>query len=140
MYERTQHLSELIDRSPVSPLQMRVLLLCFLIVLLDGFDTAAIGYIAPELIQHWNIERAQLAPAFGAGLFGMLLGSFCFGPLADRHGRKTVLLSCVAIFALGTLASALSPNIEVLSLRNKTNRLEELFVSLVEKNLSKVAV
>lgn len=116
MYERTQHLSELIDRSPLGALQIRVLLLCFLIVLLDGFDTAAIGYIAPELIHSWNIERAQLAPAFGAGLFGMLLGSFCFGPLADRHGRKVVLLTCVAIFGLGTLATALSPNIEVLSI------------------------
>lgn len=116
MYERTQNLTELIDRSPLSLLQIRVLLLCFLIVLLDGFDTAAIGYIAPELIHSWNIEGAQLAPVFGAGLFGMLLGSFCFGPLADRHGRKIVLLSCVLIFALGTLASALAPNIEVLGI------------------------
>lgn len=115
MSHRTQNLTELIDQSPLSRLQIRVLVLCFLVVLLDGFDTAAIGYIAPELLQSWHIERAQLAPVFGAGLFGMLLGSFCFGPLADRHGRKSVLLVCVLIFALGTLASALSPSVEVLA-------------------------
>ncbi|QIH09544.1 MULTISPECIES: MFS transporter [unclassified Pseudomonas] len=115
MHQRTQNPCEIIDRSPVSALQIRVLLLCFLILVMDGFDTAAIGYIAPELIRNWGIERAQLAPAFGAGLFGMLLGSFCFGPLADRLGRKSVLLICVLIFALGTLASALSPSIEVLA-------------------------
>ena len=115
MSHSTQNLTELIDQSPLSRLQIRVLVLCFLVVLLDGFDTAAIGYIAPELLQSWHIERAQLAPVFGAGLFGMLLGSFCFGPLADRHGRKSVLLVCVLIFALGTLASALSPSVEVLA-------------------------
>lgn len=115
MNARVHALTELIDRSPISALQVRVLVLCFLIVLLDGFDTAAIGYIAPELIRDWGIERTALAPAFGAGLFGMLLGSFCFGPLADRHGRKTVLLVCVLIIAGGTLACALAPSIEVLA-------------------------
>lgn len=115
MYDKTQKLTDIINNSPVSRLQIRVLLLCFLIVLLDGFDTAAIGYIAPELIKNWQIESVQLAPVFGAGLFGMLIGSFCFGPLADKFGRKSVLLICVLIFALGTLASALSPSIEVLA-------------------------
>ncbi|WP_415769996.1 MFS transporter [Pseudomonas sp. LB3P38] len=115
MYDRTQKLADIINDNPLSRLQIRVPLLCFLVVLLDGFDTAAIGYIAPELIQNWQIDRAQLAPAFGAGLVGMLIGSFCFGPLADKYGRKTVLLICVLIFALGTLASALSPSIAVLA-------------------------
>ncbi|WP_462380958.1 MFS transporter [Pseudomonas sp. Marseille-QA0892] len=116
MYDSTRKITDIIDQSRISPLQVRVLVLCFLVLLLDGFDTAAIGYIAPELISAWNIERADLAPAFGAGLFGMLVGSFCFGPIADKKGRKTVLLICVAIFALGTLASAFSPNIQILTL------------------------
>ncbi|MBK5550660.1 MFS transporter [Pseudomonas sp. TH03] len=115
MYDRTQKLADIINDSPLSRLQIRVLLLCFLIVLLDGFDTAVIGYIGPELIQSWHIDLAQLAPAFGAGLFGMLIGSFGFGPLADKYGRKTVLLICVSIFAVGTIASALSPSIDVLT-------------------------
>ncbi|MNO51137.1 4-hydroxybenzoate transporter PcaK [compost metagenome] len=107
--------SEIIDNSPLSALQVRVLFLCFLAVVLDGFDTAAIGYIAPELIQDWGIERSQLAPAFAAGLFGMLVGSVGFGPVADRRGRKFVLLVSLLIVSLGTLTCALAPNIEILA-------------------------
>ncbi|UGA37690.1 MFS transporter [Chromobacterium haemolyticum] len=77
---------------------------------------AAIGYIAPELIGQWGITRNQLAPAFGAGLFGMLVGNFAFGPVADRLGRKRVLLLCTLIFGLGTLTSAQSESIETLAL------------------------
>jgi AAHS family 4-hydroxybenzoate transporter-like MFS transporter len=115
MNRTTLRVSDIIDGAPLSALQVRVLLLCFLVVVLDGFDTAAIGYIAPELVREWGIERAQLAPTFAAGLFGMLLGSVCLGPVADRYGRKLVLLLSLAILALGTLACALAPNIEVLT-------------------------
>ncbi|ARS47325.1 4-hydroxybenzoate transporter [Ectopseudomonas mendocina] len=110
-----QSVSEIIDSSPLSALQIRVLLLCFLVVVLDGFDTAAIGYIAPELIREWGIERSQLAPAFAAGLFGMLVGSVGSGPLADRYGRKLLLLASLTIVAVGTLVCSLAPNIEVLT-------------------------
>ena len=58
--------------------------------------------------------------------------------LIDAHSLEVQVDKDVGITALfGQLALQ---NIEVTSLRNKTNRLEELFVSLVEKNLSKVAI
>lgn len=105
---RSVRIADIIDDSPISGLQVRVLVLCFLVMLLDGFDTAVIGYVAPELIIEWGIERSELAPAFGAGLFGMLLGAMGCGPLADRFGRKRVLLGGILVFALGTLAAACS--------------------------------
>lgn len=116
MNSTTLRVSDIIDQSPVSALQIKVLLLCFLVVVLDGFDTAAIGYIAPELIRDWGIERSQLAPAFAAGLFGMLLGNTAMGPFADRYGRKFALLLSLAIVAIGTLACAFATSIETLTL------------------------
>lgn len=105
---RSVRIADIIDDSPLSWLQVRVLLLCFLIMLLDGFDTAVIGYVAPELITQWGIDRSELAPAFGAGLFGMMVGAMACGPLADRFGRKRVLLGGILVFALGTLMAALA--------------------------------
>jgi AAHS family 4-hydroxybenzoate transporter-like MFS transporter len=68
--------------------QISVLVLCFLVVAVDGFDTAAVGYIAPALVEQWKVTRPQLAPLFGAGLFGLMAGAFVFGPIADKVGRK----------------------------------------------------
>ena len=58
--------------------------------------------------------------------------------LVDSRTLEVQVDKSMGITALFTQLA--QQNIEVLSLRNKTNRLEELFVSLVEKNLSKVAV
>lgn len=105
---------DLIDQHRLSGYQVLVLALCFGVVLLDGFDTAAIGYIAPALREDWQLKPSQLAPAFGAGLFGLMVGSLCFGPLADRAGRKPVLLGSVLLFGLATLATAAADSLTML--------------------------
>lgn len=105
---------DVIDESRVSPYQAMVLVLCFAVVLLDGFDTAVVGYIAPALRQEWHLTPPQLAPAFGAGLFGLMIGSLCLGPIADRFGRKPVLLGSTLLFGLATLATATSETFSTL--------------------------
>ncbi|MEZ2832208.1 MFS transporter [Serratia liquefaciens] len=109
-----QSVTDIVDQSPIGGLQIMTLLLCFIVLMINGLDASAMGYIAPELAQEWGIDRAELGPAFAAGLFGMLLGSFICGPAADRYGRKTVLLICSVIVALGTLGYAFSSSITVL--------------------------
>jgi MFS transporter, AAHS family, 4-hydroxybenzoate transporter len=101
-------ITEVIDRQPLSAFQIAIIVLCFLIVALDGVDTAAIGFIAPAIRAEWHISPAHLAPLFGAGLVGLTAGAFLFGPLADRLGRKRVLIFCVISFGVGSVACAMS--------------------------------
>ncbi|MES2871200.1 MAG: MFS transporter [Pseudomonadota bacterium] len=104
----------LINDKPLSTYQWRVVLLCFLIVFLDGLDTAAMGFIAPALSQDWGIDRASLGPVMSAALIGMVFGALGSGPLADRFGRKVVLVVSVFLFGLFSLLSAYSSNIDQL--------------------------
>ncbi|KKO13022.1 MULTISPECIES: MFS transporter [Pseudomonas] len=103
-----------INQQPLSRYQWRVVLLCFLIVFLDGLDTAAMGFIAPALSQDWGIDRASLGPVMSAALIGMVFGALGSGPLADRFGRKGVLVGAVLVFGGFSLASAYATNVEQL--------------------------
>jgi AAHS family 4-hydroxybenzoate transporter-like MFS transporter len=105
-----------IDSQPVARLQWRILSLCFLVTAIDGLDTAAIGFIAPALREHWQIGAAELGPVLGAALIGLMLGAFMAGPLADRFGRKRVLLASVACFGVFSLAAAFAQDLHSLAL------------------------
>ncbi len=103
-----------INQQPLSAYQWRVVILCFLIVFLDGLDTAAMGFIAPALSQEWGIDRASLGPVMSAALIGMVFGALGSGPLADRFGRKVVLVGAVLVFGGFSLASAYATNVDQL--------------------------
>ncbi|QRQ84255.1 MFS transporter [Cupriavidus oxalaticus] len=101
----------LIDNRPISRYQWLILVLCFLIVAIDGFDTAAIGYVAPALVQDWGIDKATLGPVMSAALFGLAFGAIFAGPMADRVGRKKVLVLSVFFFGACSLATAFAPSL-----------------------------
>lgn len=109
-----RELQTLLDAAPIGARQWRVIICCFLVVMLDGFDTAAIGFIAPDIRAHWQLSASELAPLFGAGLLGLTAGALLCGPLSDRFGRKRVIEFCVALFGLFSLLSAFSPDLETL--------------------------
>ncbi|MCK9987339.1 MAG: MFS transporter, AAHS family, 4-hydroxybenzoate transporter [Azoarcus sp.] len=104
-----------IDHQAFSGFQWLIFVLCFLIVLLDGFDTAAIGYIAPSLIQEWGVTKPDLAPVLSAALFGLAGGALVSGPLADRLGRRLVLNVAVLVFAVASLVSAFAADLQSLT-------------------------
>jgi MFS transporter, AAHS family, 4-hydroxybenzoate transporter len=103
---------DIIDAGRVSRFQAMIGALCFLIVALDGFDIAIIGFIAPHVRSDWNLSVIALGPLFSAGLLGLMMGAFLSGPLADRIGRRGVLILSVAWFGAACLGSAAAPNIE----------------------------
>ncbi|MDF3880964.1 MFS transporter [Cupriavidus basilensis] len=110
------NVQEFLDSRPFGPFHWKILLLCLTILILDGFDIVAMGFIAPALVADWRIPREALGPVLSMGLFGLAIGALTGGPLADRFGRRKVIIGAVFFFGLMSLASAWSPNIAVLSI------------------------
>ncbi|MFF7063761.1 MFS transporter [Pseudomonas sp. NPDC008258] len=105
-----------LDARPIGRQQWRVIVLGLLILVLDGFDTMMMGFIAPALIQDWGLQRQVLGPLMMSGLVGLSLGSLCAGPLADRLGRRWVIILSVAFFGFWSLACAFAQDLTMLTL------------------------
>jgi AAHS family 4-hydroxybenzoate transporter-like MFS transporter len=106
--------AEFIDQQPVGGFQIKLLLTCAAVLFLDGFDTTAIGYVAPSLAKEWALSKGALGPVFSAGLFGLMIGALTLGPLADRIGRKKIIIFSTLAFGIGTLATAFVQDVNTL--------------------------
>ena len=100
-----------VDEQPVGRLHIRLLVLCAAVLFMDGFDTQAMGYVAPALTRDWQLARGALGPALSAGLFGLMIGALVLGPVADRIGRKRIIVWSAVAFGIGTLATTLASDL-----------------------------
>ena len=97
MAEAATSLQAQLDARPMSALQWRVVALCWLVNMLDGFDLLAISFAAPAIAKAWQLDPKTLGIVFSSGLVGMTIGSFVLGPAADRIGRDPARLPLVNV-------------------------------------------
>jgi MFS transporter, AAHS family, 4-hydroxybenzoate transporter len=91
---------------PLSALQIRIFLLCALIVLLDGYDLQAMALAVPALGQQWHLAPSAFTLAQSASLLGLGLGSAFIAPWGDRLGRRPLLLAGLAILLVTSVGAA----------------------------------
>ena len=111
---RALTVSEIIDQQPLSRLQIVAIALCGLVLLLDGFDTQCIGFLAPPISENLGIPLKSFGPVFSAGLLGLMIAAIAMGPLADRWGRKWPVTLSVLTFAVFALLTARAASLEQL--------------------------
>ena len=113
--QRSVDVQSFLNDHKFSGFQWAIFGLCFVIVLLDGFDTAAIGFIAPSLVKEWGVTKPALGPVLSAALFGLAAGALSSGPLADSLGRKKLLVTSVMVFGIACLASSFAQSLDQLT-------------------------
>jgi benzoate transport len=92
---------EIIDKSAMTTLQFVIVGITVLLNALDGFDVLAISVSGPGIMSEWGIDRAELGVVLSMELIGMAIGSVLLGGVADKYGRRTMLLGCLIVMASG---------------------------------------
>ena len=98
MSEKSIDLQSVLDEGKFGALRIFVFAVCFLILLLDGYDTQALGAIAPAVMRDLQLSPKEFGLVFGLGGAGVLTGAITFGTLGDIYGRKLLLTVSLAIF------------------------------------------
>jgi len=94
-----------IDRTRLGRTQLTALFVCILICFIDGFDIFMIGKIAPAIAEGFGEPTRAMTPVFVAQQIGLAVGAFAISPLADRFGRRSMLIFACLTFGAVTLAS-----------------------------------
>jgi AAHS family 4-hydroxybenzoate transporter-like MFS transporter len=108
------NLSEIIDGREIGAFQKRVVALCAAIAFVDGIEGQLAGYIAPALRQDMGLSPSELGVFLAAGPLGLFFGGLFIAPLADRLGRRPILIACVTLFGICSLLTATSTSLLML--------------------------
>ncbi|MEH7097931.1 MFS transporter [Neobacillus vireti] len=99
---------QLIDQAKFNKYHLMILLWCSFLMIFDGFDLTVYGAVVPVLMKNWNISPIEAGVLGSYALFGMMFGAMIFGTIADKLGRKKVILICVCIFSVFMILTALT--------------------------------
>lgn len=110
------NVSDHVDTAPVRGFHILIMILCALILIMDGFDLTSMGMVVPTLSDDWNVQQSvfsqSLISPLSAVLFGVAFGSVIAGNLADRFGRRPVVIAMLVLAAIfmGLTTTATMPD------------------------------
>ena len=100
-----------LGQQKMAPLQIRVVIICWILNTLDGFDLFVIAFAAPVIRNEWGVSPEQLGLLFSSGVAGMTVASFLLAPLADVFGRRNTILAFLVLITAGLFLTAVAPSL-----------------------------
>ncbi|MDH6288233.1 MFS transporter [Rhodococcus opacus] len=99
---------EKVKDAPMSRLQTNTVILCLVMNLIDGYDLLVTSFVGPTIAKQWGLSGSQLGVLLSSGLAGMAIGAMFLAPLADRIGRRRLVLGALAVTTVSMVAASLS--------------------------------
>jgi len=106
---------DVILKTPMTTMQVIIIAITVGLNGLDGFDVLSISYASPGIAAEWGIDRGVLGLVLVAELIGMAIGSIVLGGVADKVGRRPLMLGCLAAMSVGMFMVTLADSLAVLS-------------------------
>jgi AAHS family 4-hydroxybenzoate transporter-like MFS transporter len=100
-----------IDARPIGWREIITLVICTVALFLDSFDVFFVGKLAPAIAHGFGVQPVAMKTVFVWQQAGMALGAFLLPPLADRIGRRPVLMLCGAVFGTLTIIAVFVPTL-----------------------------
>ena len=90
-------------------------LVCWLLVVFDGYDLIVYGTVQSSLISEtgWGLTKATAGTIGSMAFVGMMIGAIFAGRMADSRGRRRTILGCAIVFSVFTILCAFAPNAPV---------------------------
>ncbi len=107
-----QSIDAVLDRPDMGSFRWQLYLACGLLMFLEGYDAYIVSNLAPVIARGLDIPIPKMGFIFTAQSAGMALGFYTFSVLADRIGRRRIILAGATIFGLLTLASTWPTTLE----------------------------
>jgi MFS transporter, AAHS family, 4-hydroxybenzoate transporter len=101
-------LSDFLDGLRITRFHLMVFLICGLVALLDGYDSAISGLTSTSIAKSLGLDVRDFGPVLAAAQFGYMVGGFAGGPIADHIGRKPTLIGATLMFGVLTLATSIA--------------------------------
>jgi len=105
---RNVSIQKLIDESRFNSFHRSILAWCFIILVLDGYDLGVVGAALPSIMKEMGVTPTTAGFMASSALFGMMLGAMFFGALADKLGRRKMLMLCIGLFSVFTAGAGLT--------------------------------
>lgn len=102
---------EQVKEAPMSRWQTRAVALCLVINLVEGFDLLVTTYTGLAIMREWGLQPSLVGILLSSSLAGMAFGAMFLAPLADRFGRRKLVLAGLAMATVGMVAATLSQNL-----------------------------
>jgi AAHS family 4-hydroxybenzoate transporter-like MFS transporter len=108
------NVGQILDDSKLNKISLSVIILCGLVMIMDGYDYQVISVAAPMIMKEWHLNTDSFGFVFSAAFFGYLFGAIASGTLSDIIGRKKTLILGACLFTVGTLLVFFSHSAETL--------------------------